>query len=463
MSIIFGSIVPHPPILIPQIGRDNLIFVEKTKKAMETLAKLAVEENVETLVVISPHSPAFADAIAVKTGDELKGSFRQFGAGSVALNFKNNLEFVDLIFKYAEEENVPFFKFSTKFGFKDLEELDHGALVPLFYLQDIELPIVSLSISDFSYYKHYLLGVAIQKAAEEYGKRVGFIASGDLSHRLTPEAPAGFNRRGKEFDLTIKSIIEKADFEELFALDDSLIDDAGECGLRSIFVLAGSMNGYRVDSKVLSYEGPFGVGYLVAFIKALEKDSKRDLLESLNERNIAGQKKTKESESPPVKLARETVESYIKNVKVISPPEVLPQYMKKKAGVFVSINKNKALRGCIGTVNPTEPDIAMEIIRNAINASTNDPRFDSVGVSELDDLVYSVDILEEPEEIPDETFLDPAKYGVIVKSGFKTGLLLPNIEGVETVEEQLSIAKRKAGIGENERVKLYRFKVTRYY
>jgi AmmeMemoRadiSam system protein A len=169
-------------------------------------------------------------------------------------------------------------------------------------------------------------------------------------------------------------------------------------------------------------------------------------------------------ESAYVRLARETIENYVKYVKIISPPKDLPEEMiKQKAGVFVSIKKFGNLRGCIGTFMPTQENIAHEIIRNAVNAAVDDPRFPAVTVSELNDLTISVDVLSSSEEISDISELNPKKYGVIVSSGYKKGLLLPDLEGVDTVKEQVDIAKRKAGIYPGEKVKLYRFEVKRYY
>ena len=169
-------------------------------------------------------------------------------------------------------------------------------------------------------------------------------------------------------------------------------------------------------------------------------------------------------ESTYVKLARETIENYIKYGNIISPLKDLPEeIINQKAGAFVSLKKYENLRGCIGTFLPTEENIAAEIIRNAISAATGDPRFPPVTISELNDLTISVDILSPPEEIEDISQLNPKKYGVIVSSGFKKGLLLPDLEGVDTVEEQIDITKRKAGIYPGEKVKLYRFEVKRYY
>ena len=169
-------------------------------------------------------------------------------------------------------------------------------------------------------------------------------------------------------------------------------------------------------------------------------------------------------ESAYVRLARETIENYIKQGKIITLPLDLPKEMiNQKAGAFVSLKKYGELRGCIGTFMPTQKNIAKEIIKNAISAAVDDPRFSPVNVSELEDLSISVDVLSVPEEIKDISQLDPKKYGVIVSSGYKKGLLLPDLEGVDTAEEQVDITKRKAGIYPGEKVKLYRFEVKRYY
>jgi AmmeMemoRadiSam system protein A len=164
---------------------------------------------------------------------------------------------------------------------------------------------------------------------------------------------------------------------------------------------------------------------------------------------------------PVVELAKETVESYIREGKRPKPSELTPE-MKEQAGVFVSLHKHGQLRGCIGTFEPKEKNVAEEIIANAISSSTRDPRFPPVATSELDDLEYSVDILTKPEPVTDINQLDHKKYGVIVESGWKKGLLLPDLEGVDSVEEQIAICRLKAGIQAGEPVKLYRFQVRRF-
>jgi len=165
---------------------------------------------------------------------------------------------------------------------------------------------------------------------------------------------------------------------------------------------------------------------------------------------------------PIAALAKETVETYIRTGKRPKPPAELTPEMKEKAGVFVSIHKKGELRGCIGTFEPQERNVAAEVIANAVSSATRDPRFPSVSVGELKDLDYSVDVLTKPEPVEDESQLDPKKYGVIVECGWRKGLLLPDLEGVDSAEYQIDICRQKGGIGPEEPVRLYRFEVKRH-
>ena len=166
--------------------------------------------------------------------------------------------------------------------------------------------------------------------------------------------------------------------------------------------------------------------------------------------------------SPLVQLARDTIDTYVREHKVIKPPEHLTPEMEKRAGVFVSIHKGEDLRGCIGTIDPVRANVAQEIIANAISASTQDPRFEPITPDELKDLDINVDVLTTPEPVSDISTLDPKKYGVIVECGYRRGLLLPDLPGVDSVQEQINICRAKGGIHSGEKVNLYKFEVKRY-
>ncbi|MFW5991835.1 MAG: AmmeMemoRadiSam system protein A [Halanaerobiaceae bacterium] len=163
-----------------------------------------------------------------------------------------------------------------------------------------------------------------------------------------------------------------------------------------------------------------------------------------------------------VDLARKAIEEYANKGRRYEPEEPLPPELNKKAGAFVSIKKKGNLRGCIGTIKATRENLAREIIANAISAANRDPRFPAVSPEEIPELDISVDILGRPEKIDSVNELDPEKYGVIVEKGPRRGLLLPGLEGIDTVDKQLDIAYKKAGISPGENVQLYRFKVKRY-
>ena len=166
---------------------------------------------------------------------------------------------------------------------------------------------------------------------------------------------------------------------------------------------------------------------------------------------------------PLVELARRAIEAHVRDGAVVSPPADLPPDLPARAGAFVSLHTHGGLRGCIGTIEPSQPSLAQEVIHNAVMAATHDPRFPPVAAHELADLEISVDVLSAPEAIASLSDLDPRRYGVIVQRGFRRGLLLPDLEGVDTAECQVDIARRKAGIARGEPVDLMRFEVRRYH
>jgi AmmeMemoRadiSam system protein A len=228
--------------------------------------------------------------------------------------------------------------------------------------------------------------------------------------------------------------------------------------------MAGALDGMAVDSKLLSYEGPFGVGYGVGQFIPKQADSARCFASGLANLIQKKMDSIRSKEDSFVHLARLSVESYIRTGKRAVKPEGLPPEMtEKRAGTFVSLHKDGNLRGCIGTISPVEPCIADEIISNAISACTRDPRFEPVEEKELDSLVYSVDVLGPYEKIESESQLDVKRYGVIVQRDSRRGLLLPNLDGVDTPAQQIEIARQKAGIGPEEEVQLYRFEVVRHF
>lgn len=271
--IVASCVCPHPPLLIPDIGGKDLKKVESTIMGMRNLAKELKELQADVFIYISPHSTLYADAFAVRNKAKLKGSFANFGCGNIMFEERNDLETANRIFEICEKHELPAVKLKDGRGgwLHPEEDLDHGILVPLYYIESEvgDKPIVCVSISAMDYEEHKKFGKCIYEAVEELGKRAVFVASGDLSHRLTPSAPSGFSKTGRILDERIVDVLRTGNFEDLFGIDETLVEKAGECGLRSIFVMSGVLNKKEIASEVLSYEGPFGVGYVVSLHRVL--------------------------------------------------------------------------------------------------------------------------------------------------------------------------------------------------
>ena len=460
MTIDKTYVVPHPPLIVPQVGRGQELKIQKTIDAYNEIAKRIAAQAPETIVVITPHSVMYGDYIHISPGIGASGDFCCFGAKQSSFYKDYDTRFASMLSGWAAEDGVA----AGTLGEKN-PALDHATLVPLYFIDKYytDYKLVRISLSGLSYLDHYKLGQCIEKTAEDLGRKTIIVASGDLSHRLTSDGPYEYAKEGPEFDNKVTDALREADFLKLMQMDENFCEAAGECGLRSFVMMAGALDGRSVKADFLSYEGPFGVGYAVCEYTATGSDEKRRFADEFEKRQKESLSKIKETEDEYVKLARQTLETYIRQRRYIDVPGNAPEELtNKKSGVFVSLKKDGRLRGCIGTISPTKSSIAKEIITNAVSAGTGDPRFDPVREEELDDLVYSVDVLGEPEDIKSKDELDVVKYGVIVSKGSRRGLLLPNLEGVDTVEKQIEIALQKAGIAADANYEMQRFEVVRH-
>ncbi|SHE79808.1 AmmeMemoRadiSam system protein A [Desulforamulus putei] len=466
MTVVFCGIMPHPPIAVPEVGGAEADKILATREAMLELGRRVKESGAASLVMISPHAPVFGDAIAINGLPESKGDLGRFGAAQVAFTCRYDKELGSEIGWQAADLGLPVVEIDQKVAGRvgvDLS-LDHGFTVPLYYLRQagVDLPLVPCSMGVFAPEKLYAFGVAVQRAARAAETRVAVIASGDLSHRLTPDAPAGYDPRGKEFDQAMVSLIKNLDVPGLINLEEDLCERAGECGLRPITMMLGALDGNAVNSEVLSYEGPFGVGYMVASLVPTGSEPGRELLKKLQEDRKKILAELRSQESYLVQVARQSLESYLRGQWKDPDSYHVPPEFTGAAGTFVSFKKNGQLRGCIGTTAPTRKNVVQEVAYNAVSAGTRDPRFYPIRLDELDELSVSVDVLMPPEPIHSIDQLDVKKYGVIVRRGSRSGLLLPDLEGIDTPRQQVEIAKQKAGIGPDEEVQLERFEVIRY-
>ena len=459
MSIIAGYMVPHPPMIIPQVGRGSEAQIQKTIDAYKQVANEIASFKPETIIISSPHSVMYTDYFHISPGKEAFGDFADFCAKGVSFHETYDEDLVDEICSIADKEDFP----AGTLGQRDAL-LDHGTMIPLYFIRQVysDFRLVRIGLSGLPLADHYAFGRIIQQAVEEAGKRVIYIASGDLSHKLQSYGPYGFTPEGPEYDKRIMDVCSRAAFGELLDFDESFCDRAAECGHRSFVIMAGAFDGIAVEAKQLSHEDITGVGYGICTFHPAGRDSSRCFLDYSSGQDLNTESQSGSSD-PYVKLARDSLTSYILRRQVLDLPTNLPSEMtSRRAGAFVSIHEHGQLRGCIGTIVPTQDCLAEEIIRNAISASTRDPRFRPVRKEELPFLEISVDVLGEPEDIKSKADLNVKRYGVIVSKGMRRGLLLPDLEGVDTVEQQIEIAKQKAGIAPSEQVSLQRFEVVRH-
>ena len=432
MEILGAFMVPHPPLIVDEIGRNEVEQIKKTRDSYIQIAKEISNLKPDTIIISSPHAPYLRDYFYLPDGDYGEGSFSRFGVPDIKFNQRYDVPLIDEIERISKEKEFP----CGRLGYH--ESLDHGTMVPLYfinkYLSDYNLVVVGLS--DISLEANYEMGKIILEAVNNLDRRVVYVASGDLSHKLQEYGPYGYIPEGPIYDNRIIDVMSNARFDELLNFDLDFLDKAAECGHRSFIMMSGFLSNTKVTPKFYSHEDVTGVGYGICSYYPID---------------------------PYVALARETINTYIRENKIICIPKDVPKELTdREAGVFVSIHEDGDLRGCIGTIYPTTKCVGEEIISNAICAATKDNRFYPVTIEELDKLEINVDVLTTPEDIEDEKELDPNKYGVIVTSGYKKGVLLPDLEGIDTVSEQISIAKRKAGIGDFEDIKLQRFEVIRH-
>ena len=408
-----AGLFPHPPVMIPEIGGSELSRMALTIKTEEEAMHKMVSSGIETVIIISPHNLCFHDGPALFLADSISGNLSDFGYPQLAMTLSIDRMLAEAVLQEAAPL-IPLHRVDEEEArrYNRTLTIDWGTFVPMYYLQKAGFKGKAVMFSPcFSNYEiNEILGTIVERTAARLGRKIGVIVSGDLSHRLTPE----------------------------------FIDEIAMCGLPSVYFLFGILGQRKADMPCFSHEGPFGVGYGICLYLPHGEDEKEPV------------------HDVRVKLARESIRYFLEHGTIMDTPSPLAPDLEKRAGVFVSLHKYGALRGCIGTFLPCYKNTAEEIIHNARAAAMDDPRFPSLTAHELDDLDISVDILSSPEPAA-ITDLNVKKYGIIVENGNRRGLLLPALDGVNSPEQQINIARRKAGIRNDEPIKLYRFTVKRYF
>lgn len=459
MSLEAAFILPHPPLAVHEVGRGREEGIASTLAGFDEVAQRIETIAPDDIVIISPHAAYYADWIYMASGGGAHGDLAQFGAPDVEVDLRYDGPLRASIERAAEERGIPAGEIPG-----GARPLDHGVMVPLSFV-DKRYPAdryQAVLMGGSALPREQLLGFGrcIADACAASGKRCVLLVSGDLSHKLEADGPYGFDPAGPQFDDAFVQIVEEGRPAAFADIDARMCEDAAECGLSGFIMMAGALeraselSGQGFSSELISHEGPFGVGYGVA---AFER----------GDAAFDGKASTAPEErfDPLVDLAVRTIIQYVTDGSVPAPSQ-LPDGLPECAGCFVSIHTASTddLRGCIGTIEPVQESLAEEIIANAVAASTRDPRFPAISPGELDDLEINVDVLYPPEDASIED-MDPKRYGIIVEQGYRRGLLLPDLDGVDTVEDQFRIACMKAGIDPGtppEELDLQRFEVERH-
>lgn len=408
MTIPFAALMCHAPIVVPTVGGEDAPRCAATTRSMRELALRAVAHAPDRVVLISPHTPRHRTRLAARVGPH-RGSLAAFRAPEVVVDLPDAPEVAEAL--AAPEVDLG-------------EPLDHGAVVPLSFLFDAgwrgPTAIVALP---------WVRGAEAEagRALAKLPGRTVLIASGDMSHALTPGAPAGFSAVAHRFDEAWIDALRQHDWAKALAAPHR--DVAHEDVVDSVSIAMAAVGGPRND-EVLSYEAPWGVGYGLAVLF--------------------------DEDPPAYAIARAAVHAAVRRL-----PYTPPRGVRAPSGVFVTLLRQGELRGCIGHITPTCSTQEAEIAKVAPLAALDDPRFQPVSPDELDELEVEVSLLQPPEPIVSGKDLDPRRYGVIVSDGARRGVLLPDLAGVDTVDQQVALARRKAGIAESAPVELERFEVTK--
>lgn len=463
-QIIGRFLLPHPPAAIAELSGKSAEKLNTTVTGMQKVAAEIKMLKPDTVIMITPHGPLFQNHFYFPGEERISGDFAMFGNKRRILAADNDLSLAAAIQR--ETANNGFRAGAVdertlkQNGFN--HDLDHGVTVPLYFLQQAttDFRLLPISVSTCSAKEHYRFGIILRQAIINSDRNVVIIASGNLSHKLNEESPYGCDECGIRFDRTVKKLLFDEDITGFLTFDPRLKTDSIQCSLDSYRMLLGTLDGFRFMANTLSYEDTLGIGYLVANLKQGKPTESAYTHYTAAEADIL--KARHEQESEPVNLAREALRYWFREHKPLPLPKELGEELKnQRGGVFVTLENDGIMRGSIGTTTAHEPNLAEEIITNAIAAATADSRFEPISPQEAEELTVTVDILSTPEETTVDG-LDPAKYGIIAENRGRIGVLLPALPEITTVKDQLAAVRAKAGIHPWHRLKLKRFTVKHF-
>lgn len=349
-------LMPHPPIIIPDIGKGEEKKIEETSLACNKIGREVADIKPDTIIIITPHATMFSDAISISDEERISGDLSQFRCTNIKMDIPIDKEFNVKLGTACHVEGIPSVLVDSELlrRYNVNYELDHGSIVPLYfinkYYNDYKLVHITYSmIGDINLYK---FGMEIKNVAEKLNRKAVIIASGDLSHKLKEEGAYSYSPYGEIFDKALLGNLEKGDVLGAFNMNRTMISGAGQCGLNSVYILLGAMEGKEIKGELLSYQGTFGVGYGVMKLSRQQQD--RNYLDELTKYKEEKLKVKLNESNSYVKLARGNLNHYFSHGKSIEDISNLPkELLNERHGVFVSLKKFGNLRGCIGTIAPT--------------------------------------------------------------------------------------------------------------
>ncbi|HWI56920.1 MAG TPA: AmmeMemoRadiSam system protein A [Bacillota bacterium] len=441
--------MPHAPVLVPVLAERHHgdATAKATTEAMRQGARRLMASRPEVLVVISPHTPRSRRGVCFWAGPSMIGSLAQFGVPGRLFELPVAESFGQSWTLALNERGLAPLPLSD-------EPLDHGAVVPLFFLAEAGWngPTMVMGLPEPADEHTVSLGEAIAHAAAETGQRAAVLASGDMSHALKPGAPAGYHPLAAGFDQKFMDLVRTGAYRELTGIDNDLRDLAAEDVLDSTVAATAAAKWNSQGHAVLSYEGPFGVGYGVAVLW----DTPGPEAETSTQDYTGG-------EALPG-LARASIAALLAGSPAI-PPLAHTAYLRTQLGVFVTLRDREGeLRGCVGSIHPAAENLVDETWRMARQAAHSDPRFAPLAPAELTDMRVEVTVVYPPETVDGLESLDPARYGlIVVDDAGRRAVLLPGLDGIETAEDQFKITCRKGGISPHGAVQISRFSVDKFF
>lgn len=465
-SIPCAVLMCHAPVVLPEVAGRDARVVESTTHAMRDAARCVVQARPDVVVVLSPHAARHVAAWSVADGDVLAGEIAFAGAPAVRVSLPIARHAVLALEAEALRAGVPL---RRNVG----TVLDHGALVPLRFLAEAGWAGDTLLLAFPDSPTHpdcQAMGEAIARAAQASRRRWAIVASGDMSHCLMPGAPAGFHPEAWHFDRGTTIALEEGALHRAVEVDPSLRAIAAEDVVDSLEVASAAIGWDPRGHRILSYEGPFGVGYLVAVLHdepivaarevraaPVARPIEEALRAALRGRGSAGSPDSPGLGPALLGVARRAIEEALTGRPITLPP--LPE-VSVPGGIFVTLwSPGRQLRGCIGHVGPVRRPVAREVADCAVAAAMKDRRFPPVRRAELADLRIEVSFLGPLERVRSLDALDPARFGVVIAQGSHRGVLLPRLEGVSSAVRQLAIACEKGGVDPDLPFEVYRFEV----